>query len=343
MSVPIAIWGAGAIGGTLGAAFIRSGHDVVFIDQAADHVAAINAQGLRIDGPIFQDTVKARAFLPGEVACQFERIFLSVKAHHTEAATEALKPHLADDGFVVSAQNGLNELVISRIVGLPRVVGAFVNFGADYLEPGVIHYSGRGTMVVGELDGRRTPRIEAIHGLMSTLDPRAVLSNNVWGFLWGKMIYGAQLFATALTNDSIADVFAMERYRPLLTDLAIEIAAVAEAQGIRLEPFDGFDPTAFRPGATRADTWRSFDEMVAHNRRSTKSHSGIWRDIAIRKRKTEVDGQIAPIVELGRAAGVPTPLTARLVRMIHEVEELRRPLALQNLDELAETKAAGKV
>jgi 2-dehydropantoate 2-reductase len=342
VSRPIAVWGAGAIGGTLGAAFIRAGHEVAFIDQAADHVAAINAQGVRIDGPIFRDTVKARAFLPGEVDGRFDRIFLAVKAHHTETATQALKPHLAEDGYVVSAQNGLNELVIGRILGDARVVGAFVNFGADYMEPGVVHYSGRGTMVVGELDGRRTARAEEVHALMSTLDSRAVLSDNVWGYLWGKMIYGAQLFATALTNDSIADVFAMERYRPVLADLAVEIATVAGAKGVRIKAFDGFDPTAFRPGASRADTWRSFDEMVAHNRRSTKSHSGIWRDIAVRKRKTEVDGQVLPIVEIGRAAGVPTPLTARLVEMIHEIEAGQRRLDLRNLDDLAETLVAGR-
>jgi 2-dehydropantoate 2-reductase len=73
-----------------------------------------------------------------------------------------------------------------------------------------------------------------------------------------------------------------------------------------------------------------------HNRRSAKSHTGIWRDLAIRKRKTEVDAQIFPIVEIGRKLGVPTPLTARTVEMIHEIEDGKRRLVLSNLDELAE-------
>ena len=84
-----------------------------------------------------------------------------MKAHHTAAAAQALLPHLADDGYVVSAQNGLNELVIGEVVGEQRTIGCFVNFGADYLEPGVVHYSGRGAVVVGELDGKQTPRIAA--------------------------------------------------------------------------------------------------------------------------------------------------------------------------------------
>lgn len=336
MTTPILIWGAGAIGGTLGAALIRAGHEVVFVDNVAEHVAAINAKGLTIAGPIFQDTVKAKAFLPEELNGQFEHCFLCVKAHHTRQAITALEPHLARDGYVVSAQNGLNELVIAEIIGKERTIGCFVNFGADYLEPGVVHYSGHGAVVVGELDGKRTPRIEALHKLLQDFEPKAVLTDNIWGYLWGKLIYGTLLFGTALTDDSIADVLANQQYRPTLTALALEVGAVAKANGIKPEAFDGFDPAAFAPGLPAAATGKSFDDMVAHNRRSTKSHSGIWRDLAVRKRKTEVDAQILPIVEIGRKLGVATPLTAQTVAMIHEIEDGKRPLALANLDELAE-------
>jgi len=335
MNGPILVWGAGAIGGSLGHAFIRAGREVVFVDRDAAHVAAINAAGLRIAGPIVEDTVAAKAFLPDAVEGTFETIFLCVKAHHTREAATALLPHLAPGGCVVSAQNGLNELVISDIAGKERTIGCFVNFGADYLEPGVVHYSGRGAVVIGELDGRRTPRVEALHGLMKTFSPGAVLTGNIWGYLWGKMIYGALLFATALTDDSIADVLADPRHRPLLARLGNEVGAVAKASGVTLEGFDGFDPTAFAPGAGAGALEKSFDDMVAHNRRSAKSHSGIWRDLAVRKRKTEVDAQILPIVEIGRKLGTPAPITARVVTMIHEIEQGKRPLADANLVELA--------
>jgi 2-dehydropantoate 2-reductase len=335
MSDPILIWGSGAIGGTVGAAFIRAGHPVVFVDSEAKHVEAINAKGLRIAGPIFQDTVQAPAFLSSDLEGCFERIFLCVKAHHTPAAAVALLPHLAAGGYVVSAQNGLNELIIGDVVGKERTIGCFVNFGADYLEPGVVHYSGAGAVVIGELDGMQTPRIKELHRLMQDFEPGAVLTDNIWGFLWGKLIYGSLLFATALTDDSIADVLASRRYRPVLAALALEVGTVAKANGIKPEAFDGFDPSVFAPGSAPEATERSFDDMVAHNRRSTKSHSGIWRDLAIRKRKTEVDAQILPIIEIGHRLGLPTPLTSRTVAMIHEIEDGQRPLSLANLDELA--------
>jgi 2-dehydropantoate 2-reductase len=335
MSGPILVWGAGAIGGSLGRAFIRASREVIFVDRDEAHVAAINAVGLQIIGPIVEDTVPAKAFLPDAVQGTFDTVFLCVKAHHTREAATALKPHLAAGGCVVSAQNGLNELVIADVVGKEGTVGCFVNFGADYMSPGVVHYSGRGAVVIGELDGRRTPRIETLHKLMTTFSPAAVLTDNIWGYLWGKMIYGSLLFATALTNDSIADVLADPRHRPLLSRLGNEVGAVAKASGVTLEGFDGFDPTAFAPGASAAALKKSFDDMVAHNRRSAKSHSGIWRDLAVRKRRTEVDSQILPIVEIGRKLGTPAPITERVVAMIHEIEQGKRPMADDNLVELA--------
>lgn len=336
---PILIWGAGAIGGSLGAAFLRAGHEVVFVDTVAGHVSAINRTGLKITGPIFEDTLRAPAFLPHDLAGSFGRIFLCVKALHTEVAAQQLRPHLTDDGYVVSAQNGLNEIVIAGVVGARRTIGCFVNFGADYLEPGVVTYSGRGAVVVGELDGARTGRIEALHHLMKDFDENAVLTDNIWGYLWGKLIYGALLFATALTNDSIADVLDDRGARPLLTRLGQEVGRVAAAEGIRTEAFNGFDPAAFMPDAAQATMTRSFDAMVAHNRRSAKSHSGIWRDLAVRKRKTEAEAQLGPIVAAGRKHGLAVPLTERLIGMVSEIEAGKRPLAADNLVELARVTA----
>ncbi|MGK9232359.1 2-dehydropantoate 2-reductase [Inquilinus limosus] len=331
---PILVWGAGAIGGTVGAALVRAGADVLFVDQAADHVAAINARGLRITGPVAEYAVSARAVTPDAVEGEFDRIFLCVKAHHTEAAMEVIAPHLARCGYVASLQNGLNERVIAARIDKARTLGCFVNFGADYIEPGVIHHGGRGAVVVGELDGERTPRIEQLHSLLRRFEPQAVLTDNIWGYLWGKLIYGALLFATAVTPDPIADVLEAPRHRAVLTRLALEVGAVAAAEGIRPEAFDGFDPAAFRPGAPAEAIARSFADMVAHNRRSAKTHSGIWRDLAVRRRPTEVDAQLGPVVEIGARHGVPTPVTARLIALVHDIEAGRREMALALLDEL---------
>ena len=328
------IWGAGAIGGTMGAYLARAGHDVTMVDNVDEHVAAINAGGIRITGPVQEFTQRVPAFTPGALTGEWDTIMLATKAHHTEAATRALLPHLSRTGCVISVQNGLNELTIARLAGAARTVGAFVNFGADYLEPGVILHGSRAAVVVGEMNSRITPRVTAIRDAWHDFDDRAIVTPNIWGYLWGKEAYGAMLFATALTNESIADALAMPQYRDLYIALAREILAVAKARQVTPEAFNGFDPAAYLPTAAPGAAAQSLDNLVAHNRRSAKTHSGIWRDLAVRKRPTEVDPQLGIVAILGEESGVATPLTRRLVELIHEIEQGTRPQSLDTLDVL---------
>ncbi len=79
---------------------------------------------------------------------------------------------------------------------------------------------------------------------------------------------------------------------------------------------------------------------MAFNRRSAKTHSGIWRDLAVRKRKTEVDFQMGPIVATGGKHKMATPITARLVALIHDIENGKRPLDWSTLDVLGEALPA---
>ncbi|MBX6372828.1 MAG: ketopantoate reductase family protein [Acetobacteraceae bacterium] len=319
MEEPIVVWGAGAIGGTIGAHLVRAGRPVLFVDIVPEHVAAIAAGRLRIEGPVAEFTVGAPAVTPDRMSGRHRLILLAVKAHHTEQATRMLAPFLAEDGAVVSCQNGLNELVIAEIVGRERTIGAFVNFGADWMGPGHIHYANRGAVVVGELDGARTPRIEALHALMRLFEPDAVLSDNIFGYLWGKGGYGAILKASALTNDSIADFIADPARRGLIVALVREVLSIAAAEGVTPLGFNGFDPAAFMRGDAAAID-ASIAAMAAFNRASPKTHSGIWRDLAVRKRQTDVAAQLAPAQAAARRHGLATPMIDRLVSLIGAIE-----------------------
>jgi 2-dehydropantoate 2-reductase len=110
----IPIRGAGAIGGTIGAYWKRAGLDVLLVDKVAEHVEACRTQGLSIEGPVDTFTQVIPAVTAEGIEGVFRRVVLAVKAQHTEESLEALAPHLADDGYVLSAQNGLNELVIAN-------------------------------------------------------------------------------------------------------------------------------------------------------------------------------------------------------------------------------------
>ena len=274
------------------------------MDRARDHVARMREAGLAITGPLAEFRVPVSVSFPEDLDGEYERILLCVKAQDTEAATRLIAPHLATDGYIVSVQNGLNELDIacdSRGRAHDRV---FRQFRRGLLSPGVVQYAGRGAVVLGEINGAITERVRALLPLFRIFDERAMLTDNIWGYLWSKEAYGALLFATALTNESIADCLALPRYRQLFVSLAREVLGVAAIKGIRCEPFDGFIRRRFRATSTDEEAADSLDRLVAHNRRSVKTHSGIWRDLAVRKRRTEVDAQLGAVVREAEACGI---------------------------------------
>jgi 2-dehydropantoate 2-reductase len=339
MADPLVIWGAGAIGGTLGAHLARAGHDVLLVDTVAEHVEACRTEGLRIFGPVTEFTQIIPAVTPEELKGRYSRIVLAVKAQATKAALPVLAPHLADNGFVFSAQNGLNELEIAETVGAERTMGCFVNFGADWHAPGQILYGNRGAFVVGEIDGSIHDRTRAMHALCQSFEPDAILTNDIWSYLWGKLAYGAMLFATALNHDSMSENFADTRRMPVWLALGREVAATALARGVTPRGFGSFDPMAFAPGRTDADGIRMVEWLRDYTAVGAKTHSGIWRDLAVRKRKTEAEAQLMIMPKLAAQKGIATPALNALGRLIKDIEEGRREQSPESFNALLDAIA----
>ena len=334
---PILIWGAGAIGGVLGAYWARAGLPVLMVDVVAEHVEACRTRGLNISGPVEQFRQIVPAVTPDELKGEYDIIVLAVKAQATAAALAMLKPHLSPTGYVLSAQNGLNELAIAQAVGNERTMGCFVNYGADWLGPGEILFGNRGAVVLGEIDGSIRDRTRDMHSLLSGFEPNAVLTDNIWGYLWGKLGYGAMLFATALTTDSMSANFDDPRRFVVFDQLAREVMAVAAARGVTPVGFNGYDPACFAPGAPEQGARDCIVALAEFNRHGAKTHTGIYRDLFVRKRKTEVDQQIADISRLGREVGVPTPAIDCMVALIHDIEEGRRTMSFDTFQILIDT------
>jgi len=310
--VQLTIIGAGAIGGTIGAHLIRDGHDVLLCDADSGHVGAINRRGLSIEGPVENFTVAARAVTPDGLPGSLGRVAIAVKSHHTARAAALLPGRLDPQGYVVSFQNGLTVDAITAVTGPGRLVASFVNFGADLLAPGRIMQGNVATFRVGEpAGGAITPRVEELARALPYAEP----TGNIMGFLWGKEAYGAMLFAGAVSPLPIAETLEDPRWRPLMLAIAREVLAQAP---VAPESFDGFEPD---------DLEGSLDRLAAFNRGSAKSHSGIYRDLVVRKRQTEVDGQLG---------GLRGPLTARVTELIHSIERGERPVEVANLELLAD-------
>ena len=308
----ITIIGSGAIGGTLGAHMIRAGHEITLCDADEAHVAAIREHGLIIEGPVSEFTVAAHAITPRELPDRVEHAIVAVKSLHTRAAAELLRDRLAPDGYALTVQNGLTADILIEAVGRDRVLSSFVNFGADVMAPGRIMQGNVATFRVGELDGGRiTPRVLDLVGAL----PYAKATDNVLGFLWGKEAYGAMLWAGAVSDLTIAEHLEDPRYRPLMIAIAGEVLAQAP---VKVESFDGFDPD---------DLEGSLGRLAEFNRNSAKKYSGIYRDLVVRKRKTEIDEVLRDI---------NGPIFAKVAAMIHDIEEGRRVNERANLDELAD-------
>jgi len=332
---PITIIGAGAIGGTVGAYLTDAGYNVTLVDVVPEHVAIMNERGLRLTGIPGDRVYKVKAKLPEELEGPLGVTLLCVKGHFTEDAARQYAPLLADDGYIVSLQNGLNEEIIARYAGQERTVGCFVHFGADYLEPGLIQFANVQTMFLGELDGRVTPRVEGLQAMLSNVVPAEVTAN-IWGYLWGKLVYGAFAFVVSTVDAPVPEIIDDPLGLELSRQAAAEAYAIGKSQTDRLEMIGNFNPNAFAPGddfEARADA--ALLEVTAPMRGGIKQHMGIWRDLAVKKRRSEVDMQTGALVEYGRRTGIPTPVNAAVLEVIHEIEAGQRGMEWSNLRDIA--------
>ncbi|TLS36257.1 ketopantoate reductase family protein [Pseudalkalibacillus caeni] len=336
----ITIIGAGAIGGVLGAYLTRAGEQVVFCDIDKEHVKTINARGITIEGPDERFTAESVAFTPEELLLyknKLETVFLCVKAHHTKQALEPFLPLLTSESQVVSFQNGLCERTIASLVGEDRTIGCFVNFSADYLGPGRILYGGVASLYLGELNGVLSERVLLLKEKLQCWGP-AQLTDNIWGYLWGKMSYAGLLYATALVDETMAGVVRKMDLRETLLELCSEILEIADREGVVPLGFDDWVPELVYPRETRdaAKLNSQLEKLAERMATNKKTKSGIWRDLAVRKRKTEVDEQLVPIIETAKSYHLTMPLTTKMVEMIKEMEEGTRQMSWDNLYELKE-------
>lgn len=325
------IVGAGAIGGTLAFHLVRAGHRVVAVDIDASHVAAIRESGITLVRGGARESVAVTVATPDEAVVEnATRVLLCVKGvGATEQAAEWIAPRLSSNGFVVSLQNGLQARTIEERVGAGRTVGAFVDFFADIVEPGVIADGGAGTLRVGEIDGTRSARVEQTVADLQAWGP-ARATHNILGYLWAKLGFSAMLAATALADEPMAEI--IDRHRCLMVALANEVFEVAARQGITLERFDAFEPDSLMGDPDEQNA--GIDRLVRWLRSQPKSRSGVWRDIAVHRRPTEAIGRYVDVIRRGQASAIPAPNLERLVYALQELESRQRTMSEQNLEDL---------
>jgi 2-dehydropantoate 2-reductase len=332
--------GAGAIGGIMGAYLARAGHDVTLVDTVVEHLAAIRERGITLEGRSELTQRVAAAIQPNELRAPLGTVLCAVKTLHTAEALAPVAPLLGTDEYVASMQNGLAFNDVAAIVGSERTLAACFNFGGHYEGPGRILHGTTGGFAVGELDGQLTTRLRELRDALAAVQ-ECEATDNILGCVWTKMAMASSFFATALVDADVADILANAKYQPLILDLIAETVAVAEARGVSLNDLHGFDPRVVRFGErSSSGSAHIIDVMRQYWLNGAQPRTGIWIDLAVRKRKSEAGPQLGGLMAAADGAGVPVPRNRAVYRMITEIEAGQRGFAWQNLDEVERQAAA---
>lgn len=220
----IAVLGAGALGCSIGGTLARAGHEVTLINRNRAQVAAINGEGLRMRTAQGELTVHARAAASAQGLGPQDLVVVLVKSFHTREAMAAALELVGPDTVVMSLQNGLgHEDILAELVGRERLLAGKTYVGGVMLAPGriIAGVAGKETLI-GELDGRITPRALEIGEAFNAAGLATTVSGNILGVIWDKL----------LVNVATGAVSAITRltYGPLYQLPEIEATAIAAVQ-----------------------------------------------------------------------------------------------------------------
>jgi len=331
------IQGIGGVGGVLAGELLRAGHAPVLITGNPDIARALNQDGLRVTTPAGSFTARAQAYaspveLPADA--RFDFSLLVMKAQRVVEGARAALPHLTDDGYVVTCQNGIVEDAVVEAIGAGRVVSGIIGWGATMHAPGVYERTGPGGNHLGELDGQLTQRVRALAQLLQQAGPTEV-STNILGALWSKLAINCTITTPgALTGQTLGALLATAPARRAALRIYSEVIETAEALGVQLEKI-AVSPRLLYLARDAGPLTRLGKDLVVRmvGRKYRRLRSSSLQSLE-RGRKTEIDFLNGHVVRKAEEAGVAAPANAALVRMIKEIEAGEREMSPANLEPL---------
>ena len=318
----IAVLGSGAIGSVVGGMLTNAGIDVTLVDQWPAHVDAMKTHGLRLSGTCGEHAIAVRALQLHElqsVGEPFDAIFLAVKSYDTEWAAQLAAGYLREpDGVVVDFQNGVNDERVAGVVGRARTLGCVIVISAGMYEPG--HAIRTDTTSVGfkigELDGRDTPRAQALAKILSSVAPTHV-TTNLWGERWSKLAVNCMGNALAgLSGLGSAEIRLEPGPRRIAIQLGAESVRVGRALGHEIEPLIGIAAQRIVDAAEGRGLAEVEADLAAEAKRRTGGRPSLLQDV-MKRRRTEIDFLNGYVVAQGRTVGVPTPFNEAIVAAVH--------------------------
>ena len=323
--------GAGAIGGIIGGRLARAGQDVTFVDVDPKQVQAIREAGLYVDVPDGSFRSSPAAFLPDELPGRFDLVFIAVRVFDMPSALAVAESRLNDGAILVSLQNGLTLPRLEKLVGPDHAIGTMIRMRSRRIAPGKVRTGQRGHLYVGHLHGRGTRQLESVQMLLNEVIPTEMI-DNIFGGLWSKLTYTCLGMFASLTDASLKAVLQGETSGRLCVEFLGEIVSVGMALGARFVPLEEYDPRDFAPQHSYEARLAAL-HAIARQPKSDNQRGGVER--LKHGIKTEIDFTVGHVVEEGKSVGVSTPICQAVVRLIHELEERKRPLQTRNYADLA--------
>ena len=304
----VAVFGVGGVGGYFGGRLAEAGHDVFLIARGA-HRQAIETSGLRIESPKGDVVVHPAAVTdaPATVG-PVELVIVGVKAGQLDEAATAMRPLVGPDTTVLPLLNGVEAPArLAAVLGPERVLGGFCRVLAEIAAPGLIRHSGlEPTIVLGEMDNRRSDRVERIRDTLVAAGIATEIRDDVQVAMWEKfMLIATWSGIGAATRASIGVWRSLPGTRAMAEAGLREVVAVAQARGV---------PLAHERVESTLSAW---DVAPAAGTAS------MQRDI-MEGRPSELDAQSGAVVRLGAEVGVPTPVHGFLYHTLLPQEKAAR-------------------
>lgn len=305
--------GAGALGSAIGGTLALGGSDVTLVDLYKAHVDAVNAGGLKLREGDVEVTVRIKAVTDCDALDVADLVIVLVKSFHTRAAIEAAAPHVVgNDTVVMSLQNGMgHEEILAQAVGHAHVMAGKTYVGGVFLEPGRVMAGTRDKeTLIGELDGTISVRAQAIASEFQRAGLRTIVSNNIVGTMWDKLLVNVATGALAgITRLTYGDLYSVPEIEACALAAVDEAMAVAKAHGVTLSVREP------------REAWRKASEGLPRDFKTSMLQSLEKRSV------TEIDFINGVVVRAGAKAGVPTPVNSTLVACVKGIERTLHKVA----------------
>lgn len=341
--IKIAIYGAGAMGTTLGALLTLGGlKNVHLITRNEKHVQGLNGQGANIvcEAEKTTLTIPVTALLPSQMQGQYDVVFLMTKQRSNAEILQFLLPYLKEDGIVCTTQNGLPEKSVADVVGTERTYTGVASFGATFIGEGKValtsKFDGMRMQVAGyQNNGAKTELLKEVLSYVGRATGNtdfADVTNNATGARWSKLaINSAFSGLSVVTGCTFGEIAKRKKSKKIALGVLRECFTVANALGIKLEAMQGHDMQKLLGGNGFFKTCFARFALPIAMRRHKKLVSGMLKDVQ-NGRKCEIDYINGAVIKAGEEAGIETPLCRQIVEIVHGIENGLYEVAYDNMD-----------